>query len=87
MVKIISAAAEVMEDRCEHLRRKIQLEVVDLCQDPTQTALRPLCAANHIIPIIDPKKVYSWRPSKCPEALKPTWQTKEEVYLNLVDGE
>lgn len=81
MVKIIWAAAEVLDGRYEDLRRKIRAEVADLCQDPAQTALPPFRAVNHIIPIIDDTKVYSWRPSKCPDALKTLWQAKKEVYL------
>ncbi|KAJ7808641.1 hypothetical protein B0H14DRAFT_3482147 [Mycena olivaceomarginata] len=56
MVKIISAAAEVLDGRYEDLRRKIRAEVADLCQDPAQTALPPFRAVNHIIPIIDDTK-------------------------------
>jgi hypothetical protein len=81
IVRIISAAAEVCEDKYDNLRRRIREEVADLCQDPAKTALPPFRAVNHKIPLIDDNKVYSWRPSKCPEALKPLWREKKDIYL------
>ncbi len=38
-------------------------------------------AINHSIPLMDENKIYSWRPSKCPEALKPAWRAKKDAYL------
>src|ERR1700728_2012263 len=38
-------------------------------------------AINHTIPLIDEKKIYSWRPSKCPDALKDLWRAKRDAYL------
>ncbi|KAI0351158.1 DNA/RNA polymerase [Trametes cingulata] len=52
-----------------------------LCQEGGATALPPLRAINHSIPLIDEAKIYSWRPSKCPDALKPLWQAKKAEYL------
>jgi hypothetical protein len=57
-------------------------EAADLCQDAARAALPPLQAINHTIPLVDEKKVYSWRPSKCPEALKPLWRKKKQAYLD-----
>jgi hypothetical protein len=81
MVQIVSAAAEVLEDKYGPLRLKMKQEATDLCQDPATTGLPPFRAVNHTILIIDENKVYSWRPSKCPEALKSAWRDKKEIYL------
>src|SRR5438445_6825673 len=43
--------------------------------------LPPLRLINHVIPLLDENKVYSWRPSKCPEALKPLWRAKRDDYV------
>ncbi|KAF8220658.1 hypothetical protein L208DRAFT_1416363, partial [Tricholoma matsutake] len=32
--------------------------------------LPPLQAINHTVPLIDENKIYPWRPSRCPEALR-----------------
>lgn len=31
--------------------------------------------------MIDENKLYSWRPSRCPEALRKVWQEKKNAYL------
>lgn len=41
----------------------------------------PLWAINHMIPLIDETKIYSWRPSRCPEIFRNQWNEKREAYL------
>ena len=36
---------------------------------------------NHTIPLIDSKKIYRFRPSKCPEAFRDQWRAKKNAYL------
>lgn len=78
---ILSAAADVLEDELDKLRGQLKMEATDLCTSAEDTELPPLCAVNHTIPLIDEDKVYSWRPSHCPEALKSVWQAKKNAYL------
>ncbi|KAJ8456367.1 hypothetical protein ONZ51_g12171 [Trametes cubensis] len=78
---ILSAAAELLENELDKLRDQLKREAADLCQDGAAADLPPLRAINHSIPLIDESKVYSWRPSKCPDALKPMWQKKKAAYL------
>ncbi|KAI0323298.1 hypothetical protein GY45DRAFT_1349834 [Cubamyces sp. BRFM 1775] len=61
-----SHSAEILEDRLEDVR----------CELSSDSPLPPLCAINHRIPLIDEDKVYSWRPSKCPDALRALWIEK-----------
>ena len=52
-----------------------------LCREVEQTELPPLRAINHTIPLIDENKVYSWRPSRCPEVFREQWNEKRDAYL------
>ncbi|EJF55667.1 hypothetical protein DICSQDRAFT_12111, partial [Dichomitus squalens LYAD-421 SS1] len=78
---VSSAAADLLEDELEKIREQLKREAADLCQDGANAELPPLREINHTIPLIDETKVYSWRPSKCPEALKPIWAEKKRAYL------
>ena len=78
---VTSAAADLLDDELEKLREQLRAEAADLCQDGATAELPPLREINHPIPLIDESKIYSWRPSKCPEALKPVWATKKRAYL------
>ncbi|OSC97145.1 hypothetical protein PYCCODRAFT_1331539, partial [Trametes coccinea BRFM310] len=81
VAEILSASAELLEQKLEDLREILRKEAEDLCQDGAVAALPPLRAINHTIPLIDEIKIYPWRPSKCPDALKPLWQAKKTAYL------
>ena len=37
--------------------------------------------ADISIPLIDEAKIHPWRPSRCPEALRPLWAEKKNTYL------
>ncbi|KAJ3554430.1 hypothetical protein NP233_g12425 [Leucocoprinus birnbaumii] len=63
------------------LREELSEYAKSICKEAIETPLPPLRAINHVIPLIDESKVYSWRPSKCPEALKPLWRAKREDYV------
>ncbi|KZV59544.1 hypothetical protein PENSPDRAFT_595244, partial [Peniophora sp. CONT] len=81
ITSITSAAADIVDDELEKLREKLRKEAADLCPNTEQTGLPPLRAVNHTIPLIDETKVYGFRPSKCPEAMKPLWREKKNAYL------
>ena len=74
-------ATDLAEDRLEKLRLELIKEAADLCIPTENTPLPPLRIINHKIPIIDEFKVYSFRPFRCPEALKPQWRAKRDKYL------
>ncbi|KAI0352631.1 hypothetical protein OH77DRAFT_1408850, partial [Trametes cingulata] len=79
---IESRAAEVFEDRLESARRELREYAAPICQDASDAPFPPLRAINHTIPLKDPSKVYSWRPSRCPDALRDLWIEKRDAYLN-----
>ena len=81
VVTIKSAAADLLDDKLDGLRMELKKEVEDLCTDTSKTALPPLRAVNHTIPLVDKHKVYRFRPSKCPEAFREQWWEKKEAYL------
>ncbi len=65
----------------DSLRRELSEYAQDICKEAIETPLPPLRAINHVIPLIDESMMYAWRPSKCPEALKPLWRAKRDDYL------
>lgn len=78
---ITSAAADLLSGELENLRAELRRDAGDLCQDGAHTELPPLREVNHTIPLINNKLIFSWRPSKCPDALKPLWRAKLTAYL------
>ncbi|KAG8942401.1 hypothetical protein FRC04_003767 [Tulasnella sp. 424] len=81
VARIPSRAAEIVDDKLQTLRDDLKHEALDLCKDVSQTDLPPLQAVNHKIPLIDESKVYPWRPSRCPDTLKPLWRQKKDEYI------
>ncbi|OSC97059.1 hypothetical protein PYCCODRAFT_1332258, partial [Trametes coccinea BRFM310] len=76
-----SHSAEILEDRLEDARRELREYAEPICKEASDSPLPPLRAINHRIPLIDEDKVYSWRPSKCPDALRALWIEKRDAYL------
>ena len=74
-------ATEVYEEGLEQVRECLRELAQLLCSQAGATTLPPLRALNHSIPLIDEGKIYPWRPSKCPEALRPLWIEKKNLYL------
>ena len=66
-----------LEDVCEELRKYAE----PLCKEMHETGLPPLRDINHTIPLIDEKRTYTWRPSRCPEAFRDQWAEKRDAYL------
>ena len=77
MVAGMSLEDQQLEDTREELRRYAE----PLCKEMHETGLPPLRDINHTIPLIDEKKTYTWRPSKCPEAFRDQWAEKRDAYL------
>ncbi|KIJ10563.1 hypothetical protein PAXINDRAFT_37646, partial [Paxillus involutus ATCC 200175] len=76
-----SRAADILKDQLDAVRKHLQALAKPLCAKASKTGLPPLRAINHTIPLIDPSKIYPWRPSQCPEALRPQWTDKRKAYL------
>ncbi|KAF9256634.1 hypothetical protein L218DRAFT_1023920 [Marasmius fiardii PR-910] len=76
ILELLSSAAETVEDNLEHIRTQLLSEIQDMCKPESEIELPPLRAINHCIPIIDHKKTYPFRPSRCPQALRPLWNEK-----------
>ncbi|KAG2048133.1 hypothetical protein BDR06DRAFT_896077, partial [Suillus hirtellus] len=76
-----SRMAEASEDELERAREVLRKLAKPLCAKASETGLPPLRAINHTIPLIEMEKVYRWRPSKCPEPLRPQWDAKRKAYL------
>ena len=76
-----SRATEVYEESLDRVRERLLKLAEPLCSQAGATALPPLRAINHSIPLIDEGKIYPWRPSKCPEPFRPLWIEKKNSYL------
>jgi hypothetical protein len=79
---ISSAAADVLNQGLDDTRKQLRREAEDLCPDTSRTALPPMRAVNHTIPLIDDSRIYRFRPSKCPDAFRDQWRKKKNAYLD-----
>ncbi|QRV79860.1 Transposon Tf2-1 polyprotein [Ceratobasidium sp. AG-Ba] len=79
---ISSCATEIVEENLEKLRELLRKESKDVCKKASETPLPPLRVINHRIPMIDDNKTYSWRSSRCPDALRGQWEEKLNAYIN-----
>ncbi|QRV84578.1 Transposon Ty3-I Gag-Pol polyprotein [Ceratobasidium sp. AG-Ba] len=79
---IEACATELYEEKLDEIRQILYKESEDICKQAADTPLPPLRAINHRIPIIDENKTYSWRSSRCPDALRGQWEKKLKAYLD-----
>ena len=77
MVSMLSPEEKCIDSVREELRRYAE----PLCKEMSKTDLPPLRVINHTIPLIDKSKMYSWHPSRCPEAFREQWAEKKEAYV------
>ncbi|KAF9254032.1 hypothetical protein L218DRAFT_887261, partial [Marasmius fiardii PR-910] len=82
-VEILSSAAEVVEENIDHIRRQLLTEIQELCKSEDEVGLPPLRVVNYRIPIIEPLRKYPYHPSKVPEVLRPLWNKKHNLYMQL----
>jgi hypothetical protein len=82
VAELTSKAVDVLETRIEKARQELRAYAEPLCKRAVNTSLPPLRAINHKIPLIEEKRAYSWRPSRCPEAMRHLWITKRDAYLS-----
>jgi hypothetical protein len=80
-VTTLESRATTVEEDLESVREHLRQLARPLCAKASETGLPPLRAINHTIPLIDESKVYPWRPSRCPEPLRPQWAEKRKSYL------
>ena len=78
---LTSRAIDVLEEQLEAARQELWAYSADICKKAMDTALPPLRKINHRVPLIDPDKVYPWRPSRVQEALRAQWIVKRDAYL------
>ncbi|OCH88440.1 hypothetical protein OBBRIDRAFT_734482, partial [Obba rivulosa] len=76
-----SRAADVLGDRLEEARRYLHEYAAPICKEAQDSPLPPLRDINHTIPLKDESKIYTWRPSRCPDALRAAWVEKRDAYL------
>jgi hypothetical protein len=79
---LASRAMEAYSESLEQIREELRAYAAPLCKKAAETTLPPLRKINHRIPIVDPNRVYSFRPSKCPEAFRPLWSIKRDQYIS-----
>jgi RNase H-like domain found in reverse transcriptase/Integrase zinc binding domain/Reverse transcriptase (RNA-dependent DNA polymerase)/Retroviral aspartyl protease/Zinc knuckle len=79
--KLMTAGISIEELQLEEAREELRQYAEPLCKEMHETGFPPLRDINHTIPLIDENKVYHWRPSRCPEALRDQWAEKRDAYL------
>jgi hypothetical protein len=79
--RVLAGAATLKEDVIQAARDEIMEYARPICRVASDTPLPPLRVINHTIPFIDDAKILPWRPSRCPEALRPQWDEKRRAYL------
>jgi hypothetical protein len=77
LVNMLSPEDQSIKDA----REELCLYAEPLCKEVSETDLPPFRVINHSIPLIDEKKTYPWRPSKCPEAFRAQWAEKRNAYI------
>ena len=70
VITLESQTATLEKDKIEQYWTQLQDYAHDIYKEAIDTPLPPLRLINYIIPLLDENKVYSWRPLKCPKALK-----------------
>jgi hypothetical protein len=66
VVTLQSRAMDLLDDELSKARADFLAYAAPLCKKANKTELPPLRDVNHHVPIIDPSRSYSYRPSKCP---------------------
>ncbi|KAJ2921120.1 hypothetical protein H1R20_g15976, partial [Candolleomyces eurysporus] len=79
--RVVVSGISIADREVDEARTLLQKMAEPLCKDLDEIPLPPLRAINHTVPLIDEKKVYPWRPSKCPEVFRPQWAEKRDQYL------
>jgi hypothetical protein len=78
---LASRSMSLYKDNLEKIQEELRQYARPLCKKASETALPPLRAINHQIPLINKSKIYPWRPSRCPEAMCGQWTDKHDSYI------
>ena len=81
VASIASRAMDISSVAIDRAREELIAYAEPLCKAASETGLPLFRAINHKIPLIDEKKVYPWRPSRCPEVFREQWAEKRDAYL------
>ncbi len=76
-----SQATVIYKELLAGYHEELMEYVQPLFKKAAKTPLLPLHVINCQIPLIEPDKVYPWRPSRCPEMFREQWDTKHKVYI------
>lgn len=82
VASLSSRAMDIQNQDIDRAREELLEYARPICKVAMNTPLPPLRAINHTIPLIDEEMIYPWRPSRCPEALRPQWDSKRIAYLD-----
>ena len=77
-----SSSTQLENENLDKYREELREYAKPISTSAMNSPLPPLREINHTIPLMDENAVYAWRPSKCPEALRPLWNEKREAYLS-----
>jgi hypothetical protein len=80
--RVLAGSTNLIGDALQAAREELLDYARPICRVASDTPLPLLRAINHTIPFIDEAKILPWRPSRCPEALRPQWDEKRKAYLN-----
>jgi hypothetical protein len=81
MARVFAGGVGLAEDILQAARDELLEYAKPIPKTADETGLPPLRDINHTIPLIDENKILPWRPSRCPEALRPQWDLKRSTYL------
>ena len=79
--KPLANAVSLEDAEIGTVRDRLMEYAIPICKEVSESDLPPLRVINHTIPLIDEKKTYPWRPSKCPEVFRKQWIEKRDAYL------
>ena len=78
---LLGATSFSLNDKVVSAREELTAYADQVCRNVEETELPPFRAINHTIPLIDVDKIYTWRPSRCPEIFRSQWNQKRDAYL------
>lgn len=81
VTQLASRSMELYQESLEQVRGELRKYALPICKSASETPLPPLRAINHEINLIDPHRIYPWRPSRCPEAMRTQWIEKRDAYI------
>lgn len=81
ITQLASRLMELYKRSLEQVAEELKQYAAPICKSASDTPLPPLRAINHEINLVDPSRIYPWRPSRCPEAMRAQWIEKHDAYI------